>query len=190
MELSCVKYVLQDIDLETNRIHFRHICDNGQLTSASISVDSTLGLPVNRQKAISNRLLLGAIFVGLNLLCFLGIMHGHHVVHHTRVNYSHIPAHATRRVGSRSGRDSLASSVDAVFDHSIVDHTPKAALSMGRPAGNATVVPVVPVVAASTSVFVLHQSEDRTEPLANENVVALGSAPRAPGLGRAPPIAA
>jgi hypothetical protein len=147
-------------------------------------------MPVNRQKAISNRLLLGALFVGLNLLCFLGVMHGHRVVHHTRVNYSHIPAHATRRGGSRSGRDSLASSVDAVFDHSIVDHTPKAALSMGKSVVNATVVPIVPVVAATTSVFVLQQPEGSTEPLAQANVIALGSAPRAPGLGRAPPIAA
>jgi hypothetical protein len=141
---------------------------------------------MNRQKAISNRLLLGALFVGLNLLCFLGIMHGHRVVHHTRVNYSHIPAHATRRVGSRSGRDSLASSVDAVFDHSIVDHTPKAALSMGSPAGSSNIAPVAIAAAA----FVLPRPEGRTEPLAQENILALGSAPRAPGLGRAPPIAA
>ena len=139
-----------------------------------------------RQKAISDRLLLGAIFVGLNLLCFLGITHGRHVVQHTRVNYSHIPVHATRRAGTRSSRDSLVSSIDAIFDHSIVDHLPKSALSKGTPAGSSDIAPV----AAVTAVFVLPQPEGRTELLARENVIALGSAPRAPGLGRAPPIAA
>lgn len=139
-----------------------------------------------RQKSISDRLLLGAIFFGLNLLCFLGIMHGHHVVHHTRVNYSHIPAHATRRVGSRSGRDSVAFTVDATFDHSAIDHSPKVTLSKASSAGNTIFAPVAVAAAA----FVLPRPEGRTEPLAQENVIALGSAPRAPGLGRAPPISA
>jgi hypothetical protein len=40
------------------------------------------------------------------------------------------------------------------------------------------------------STFVLARPDERTEPLAELNVIALGSAPRAPGLGRAPPIAA
>jgi hypothetical protein len=136
-----------------------------------------------RQKAISDRLLLSAIFVGLNLLCFMGIMHGRHVVQHTRVNYSHIPAHGPRRAGGRSGRESVVAAVDAVIDHAVVDHMPKAALSMGeaaRPAASAQ-------VAIVTATFVLPIPEDRTEPLAQENVLALGSAPRAPGLGRAPP---
>ena len=138
-----------------------------------------------RQKAISDRLLLGAIFVGLNLLCFLGIAHGRHVVHHTRVNYSHIPAHATRRAGSRSGREGFVSSFDAIFDHSVVDHAPRAALSKGTPSGSPSVH-----VAIATATFVLAQPEERAETLALVNVVALGSAPRAPGLGRAPPITA
>jgi hypothetical protein len=140
---------------------------------------------VTGQKTISNKLLLGVIFAGLNLLCFLGITHGEHLVRHTRVNYSHISVHSIRRAGSRSGRYNLTSSIDAVFDHSVVDHLPKATLSTGGSAGS-THLQVVVV----TRTFVLAQPEERPELLARENVVALGSAPRAPGLGRAPPIAA
>ncbi|MBS1821898.1 MAG: hypothetical protein JST61_07980 [Acidobacteria bacterium] len=140
---------------------------------------------MTRQKTISNKLLLGVLFAGLNLLCFLGITHGEHLVRHTRVNYSHISVHATRRGGSRNSRYNLISSIDAVFDHSVVDHLPNAALSMGRTAG--TIDTQAAIVAQA---FVLPQPEERQELLARENVVALGSAPRAPGLGRAPPIAA
>lgn len=128
--------------------------------------------------------MLSAIFVGLNLLCFMGIMHGRHVVHHTRVNYSHIPAHGPRRAGGRSGRENVVAAIDAVIEHSVVDHMPKAALSMGKIAGPAASAQV----ANATAAFVLPVPEDRTEPLAQENVLALGSAPRAPGLGRAPPL--
>jgi hypothetical protein len=138
-----------------------------------------------RQKAISDRLLLGAIFFGLNLLCFLGIAHGNHVVHHTRVNYSHIPAHSNRRAGSsRSDSESASSVVTAYFDHSMVDHSPNVTLSHGTPSGTHVHAAIAAVA------FVLARPEERTEPLADENVIALGSAPRAPGLGRAPPIAA
>jgi hypothetical protein len=136
-----------------------------------------------RKKAISDRLLLSVLFAGLNLLCFLGIMHGRHVVHHTRVNYSHIPAHGPRRAGGRSGRESVVATVDAEMDHAVVDHLPKAALSIGK-----TVGPQAgSQVAIATASVVLPVPEDRTEPLAQENVLALGSAPRAPGLNRGPP---
>lgn len=139
---------------------------------------------MNRQKAISNRLLLGAIFVGLNLLCFLGVMHGHRMGHHTRVNYSHIPAHGSRRSGSRSDRTGLGVSVDTA-----VDHTTIAAFSnhhVTRVSRSAFVAPQMAVVPAK---FTLPVHEAIVELLARENVLALGSAPRAPGLGRAPPTA-
>jgi hypothetical protein len=136
------------------------------------------------RKPISNRLLLSAIFVGLNLLCFMGILHGQHVVKHTRVNYSHIPAHGPRRAGGRNGRESVVATVDAVIEHSVVDHLPKAALSMGA---SSAPVPAGVQAAIVTAAYVLPTPEARTEPLAEENVLALGSAPRAPGLGRAPP---
>ena len=133
-----------------------------------------------RQKAISDRLLLSAIFVGLNLLCFMGIVHGRHIV---RLNYSHIPAHGPRRTGGRSGRGSVVAAIDAAIERSVVEHKAKVNLSMGPVAGPATGAHVAIVAAA----FELPVPEDRTEPLAQENVLALGSAPRAPGLGRAPP---
>ena len=138
-----------------------------------------------RQRAISDRLLLGAIAFGLNLLCFLGIMHGHHVTRHTRVNYSHIPTHHTRRAGSsRSDHETAATVVEAHLDHGSVDHAAKVTLSKG------SLVDLHQQVAIASSTFVLARPEERTEPLAEQNVIALGSAPRAPGLGRAPPIAA
>lgn len=138
-----------------------------------------------RQKAISDRLLLGAIFFGLNLLCFLGIMHGHQVTRHTRVNYSHIPTHSSRRAGSsRSDHETAANVVDAYLDHGSIDHAHKVTLSKA-PLGDLHLQ-----TAMVSSTFVLARPEERTEPLAEQNVIALGSAPRAPGLGRAPPIAA
>jgi|GEM_PF-2002538 len=141
---------------------------------------------MNRQKAISNKLLFGAIIAGLNLLCFLGVIHGQRVIRHTRVNYSHIPAHSPRRAGSsRSDSESAATAVMAYFDHSIVDHAPQVARSQGAPSAGSHAH-----AAITAALFVLARPEERTEPLAEENVVALGSAPRAPGLGRAPPIAA
>ena len=137
---------------------------------------------MTRHKPISNRLLLGVIFAGLNLLCFLGIAHGRHVVHYTKVNYSHVPAHGMGRSGSRSGRPELIAAVDAAIDHAVIDHAPQARLV--KAAGPTVVAPqVVPVAVA----FSLPRPEDRTELLARENVLALGSAPRAPGLGRGPP---
>ena len=140
----------------------------------------------NSKRLLDGLLLPGAIFLGLNLLCFLGIMHGQRVVEHTRVNYSHIPAHSPRRAGSsRSDSESVATAVLAYFDHSIVDHAPQVTLSHSASAAGVHVQ-----AAVTTALFVLARSEQRTEPLSEENIIALGSAPRAPGLGRAPPIAA
>ena len=137
---------------------------------------------MTRHKPISNRLLLGVIFAGLNLLCFLGIAHGRHVVHYTKVNYSHVPAHGMGRSGSRSGRPELIAAVDAAIDHAVIDHAPQARLV--KAAGPTVVAPQVVLVAVA---FSLPRPEDQTELLARENVLALGSAPRAPGLGRGPP---
>lgn len=138
-----------------------------------------------RQRAISDRLLLGAIFVGLNLLCFLGITQGYRVVHHTKVNFSHVPAHGPRRSGSRCEHTGMIASVDAVIEHAMVvhptaSHVPKV-LHLGS-----SVAPQVAVAAAGPA---MPAPEEKVELLARENVLALGSAPRAPGLGRAPPIA-
>jgi hypothetical protein len=136
---------------------------------------------MTRRKTISRRLLLAAIFVGLNALCYLGVIHGRHVARHTRVDYSHIPAH-TGRGGSRAGRSGLAITLEAP-SHAVIDHAPKVRLVkvVAGPSAGAIAIAASPV---------LLRPEDHVEPLlARENVLALGSAPRAPGLGRAPPVA-
>jgi hypothetical protein len=137
---------------------------------------------MNRQKTISYRLLLAGIVLGLNALCFLGISHGRHVARHTGVDYSHIPAHASGR-SSRGGRSGLIATVDWHLDHSVVDHIPQARLVKGAISGPATVAPAIRPAA-----LVLPKPDDSVELLlVRENVVALGSAPRAPDRGRAPP---
>ena len=134
-------------------------------------------------KAISQRLLIAAIFVGLNALCFLGVAHGRHVHRHTRVNYSHIPGHSSRS-GSRDSSSGLVATVD------LPDHIDLAI--------TAQVHQVVVLSASSTpapaahppaSPMLVHPEENIEPLLVRENVLALGSAPRAPGLGRAPPVA-
>jgi hypothetical protein len=140
---------------------------------------------MTRQKPISNRLIFGAIFAGLNLLCFLGIMHGHRAVHHTRVNFSHIPAHGPRRSGSRCEHTGLIASVDAAIEHAAVVHPSTAHAAKVLQPGSS----VAPQVAVAAAGIALPALKDNVDLLARENVLALGSAPRAPGLGRAPPIA-
>jgi hypothetical protein len=137
---------------------------------------------MNRQKAISNKLLFGAIFAGLNLLCFLGVLHGHKAVHHTRINYSHVPAHGTRRSGTRTG---LVASVDAAVEHAVVVHPSDNQSFRALRAGSSH----APQVAIAAAKLILHRPEEGMRLPARENVLALGSAPRAPGLGRAPPTA-
>ncbi len=134
-------------------------------------------------KAISQRLLIAAIFVGLNALCFLGVAHGRHVHRHTRVNYSHIPGHFPRS-GSRDSSSQLVATVD------MPEHVDLAVASQVH---QIVVLssPSTPTPVAHPGAFpVLMYPEENIEPLlARENVLALGSAPRAPGLGRAPPVA-
>lgn len=156
-----------------------------QLTSASTSVRLQARLHMNRQKAISNRFLFGALFAGLNLLCFLGIVHGWRVVHHTRVNYSHVPAHGLRRSGSRDERTGLIASADAAIEHTLTVHPAQSQAAKMLRSGSS----VTPQAAVAPALYTLPALEESHEPLARENVLALGSAPRAPGLGRAPPTA-
>jgi hypothetical protein len=139
-----------------------------------------------RQKYNSHRILLTAIFIGLNALCLLGVTHGRHVARHTRVDYSHIPAHGAGR-GSRGERTGLVVSVDRLIDHAFIDHVAKTHLVKSAVAGPST----VSYVASVSTIPRLPRPADRVELLLpRENVLALGSAPRAPDLGRAPPSAA
>jgi hypothetical protein len=132
------------------------------------------------KKSISNRVLLGAIFFGLNLLCFIGISHGRHAERHTRVNYSYVPAHGTGRIGSRSGWVGHVITYDSLID--VASHAPLVqGVAVGASATpQAALIAIAPALLRPTAIVEL---------LARENVVALGSAPRAPGLGRAPPVA-
>ena len=150
------------------------------LTSGEASVDSRIQLAMTWNKSISNRVLLGAIFFGLNLLCFMGIAHGRHAERHTRVNYSYVPAHGTGRVGSRSGWVGHVVTYD-----SLIDVASQASLVHGVTAGPSA----APQAALVTVAAALPRPTAIVELLARENVMALGSAPRAPGLGRAPPVA-
>jgi len=135
-----------------------------------------------RRKLISHRILFGVIFAGLNLLCFMGVLHGHMVVHHTRIDYSHIPVQGTRRSGASTG---AVASVDALVEHAVVIH-PSAgqALSLTHVGASTPSHPGIAPVRIKMAV-----PNGPVELLARENVLALGSAPRAPGLGRAPPTA-
>lgn len=135
-----------------------------------------------QRKLISRNILFGVIFAGLNLLCFMGALHGHRVVHHTRINYSHVPVQGTRRSGARTG---IVASVDALVEHAVVIHPAASqALSLAHVGSSApSHVAIVPAR------LVLPVPDGPVELLARENVLALGSAPRAPGLGRAPPTA-
>src|SRR5437879_3469631 len=133
---------------------------------------------MTRQKSLSKRLLSVAIFFGLNFLCFICIAHGRGVEHHTRVNYSHVPAHRMGRVGSRDGWSGTV-----IVDDSLVDHTSQIPNADGKAAGAAA----TPHAALGSVGVMLLRPTMVTEALAGENVLALGSAPRAPGLGRGPP---
>lgn len=123
----------------------------------------------------------------MSLLCLLGIMHARHVGLCRQVHYSHISSHGVRRSGSRSDRSAIevASPGEATVDHAVLpsDSLVRTALK------TAAVSPIVPQVAAVAVKLALPVPEESHELLARENVLALGSAPRAPGLGRAPPTA-
>jgi len=124
-------------------------------------------------KAISRRFLFSAIFVGLNVLCFMGMIHGRHVMRHARVNYSHISPSGMGRAGSRR-----VYSADCLIDHAFQAHETHRAST-----GPHLISPVSLVAAAG-----LLRPTFLTKLIVRENLVALGSAPRGPGLGRAPPV--
>jgi hypothetical protein len=134
---------------------------------------------MTRQNPFRTGLLLGAIFFGLNLLCFMGIAHGRGVERHTRVNYSLAPAHRAGRVRSRDGWSGTV----IVYD-SLINHASQIPNADGMAAG----APATPHAALVSAGVTLLRPTMVTEPLARENV-ALGSAPRATGLGRGPPSA-
>lgn len=117
----------------------------------------------------------------------MGALHGHRMVHRTRINYSHVPA-----VGTRRSRIGAMVSVDAAVEHVVVVHlSANQAISLSQaglslpPHG----LSLPPHAALAPVRLMLPFPDGPLELLARENVLALGSAPRAPGLGRAPPTA-
>jgi hypothetical protein len=135
---------------------------------------------MTRQNPFRTSLLLGAIFFGLNLLCFMGIAHGRGVERHTRVNYSLAPAHRAGRVRSRDGWSGTVIVYDSLIDHA--SQIPNAdGIAAGAPATPHAALVIVGVTLLRPTMV--------TEPLAREDVLALGSASRAPELGRGPPPA-
>jgi hypothetical protein len=140
-------------------------------------------LAMNRHKVISQRWIIAAIFVGLNALCFLGVTHGRYVHRHTRVNYSHIPAHS--RGGSRDSSSAVIATVE------LPGHVDAVVAAQIHRVQARFVGPSAPTVVAGLPVSATYgRPDDRiVMRLGSENVLALGSAPRAPGLARAPPIA-
>jgi hypothetical protein len=139
---------------------------------------------MNRHKAISQRLLLAAIFIGLNALCFLGVIHGRHVHRHTRVNYSHITAHSSRG-GSRDDDSGRAGTIE-LPQHvavAVATHIHRVAPVLG---GTFTPTPA----GLSSGLVALVRPEEQAELLVRrENILAPGGSPRSPALGRAPPVA-
>lgn len=112
----------------------------------------------------------------------MGVAHGRQVERHTRVNYLNVP-HGTGRVGSRSGWSGTVVTYDSLIGH--MTHAPSAhGLAHGVTAGPAS----TPHAALISVAAALLRPTKMVELLARENVLALGSAPRAPGLARAPPV--
>lgn len=131
------------------------------------------------RKHISNKLLLGAIFIGLNVLCFVGASHGRHAAQHTRLNYTHITAHGLGRAGSRNSR--LSQSVIAV---DTMMH--RASDSPARHLGVSPSVHAAHALLAGSHDITAHVPAFAL--LAQQDPLALCSAPRGPSLGRAPPL--
>jgi hypothetical protein len=136
---------------------------------------------MTRHRLNSQRLLLAALFVGLNVLCLMGAIHGRHVTRHTRVNYSHVSARGTTRAGSRSDSEH-GTAVDVVAAHAVSAHFFAAPASERVISWSSAKAPAVILLG-----LLFHRNDQVELLLSRENVLALGSPPRAPGLGRAPP---
>lgn len=129
---------------------------------------------------LGRNLMLAALVLGLNALCYVGYTHGRHAQHYSRVNYTHVPPHGTHRPTGRGARSQRLNT----SDNQAADHIELHVASKSRP-----MHPVLPMHAmAQLAVLPVVQPETTSEPLALVNVVALGSAPRAPGGSRGPPL--
>src|SRR4051812_35157014 len=144
-----------------------------------------------RRSSASFGFVLAAVLSGLSALCLMGAAQAHGLVHgpprQAAVTRADLPAAILRSPSSLRGELLLAAGLDpfvfsteplppAHLRHVSPRRITHALLRLSAPAS------LFRAVCASTPEF------DETL-LARENVLPLGGAPRAPGLGRAPPAA-
>ncbi|WP_263408706.1 hypothetical protein [Terriglobus tenax] len=126
-------------------------------------------------------LLLTALALGMNLLSYADVAHGRAAHHRSRISYSHVPPHGSHRPTGRGGRTLRV----AATDNQSSDSAEVALAPKLKPIHPAVPSPTVALLQQS----LLPQPENLSAPLAQAHVLAQGSAPRAPGGSRAPPIA-
>jgi hypothetical protein len=134
------------------------------------------------KRPITRRLLFPAIFFGLNLLCFMGGAHRRHIQHHTRGSCQR-GSQGAGRVGSRNEWSGSVITYDWLIDHIHAPPVHAPPIHAAREGPSSTSHTALILVAA----VMLHPTM-KVELLAQVNVLALGSAPRAPGLARGPPV--
>lgn len=138
-------------------------------------------LAMHTSKHLVRSLLLMALALGMNLLSYADSAHGRMAPHRSRISYSHLPPHGSHRPTGRSGRTLRMAAAD---NHS-ADQTEASVAAKLKPIDPTVVLPAVAILQHS----MLLVPEMTSTPLAQVNVIAIGSAPRAPGGSRAPPIA-
>jgi hypothetical protein len=131
-----------------------------------------------RAQQLARTLLIAALVLGLNALGILSAMHGRHPSH-SRANVSH-GHHGSSRRASRNGGN-YADEAHAIDAHDA--HTDSQVTQKPHKASHAA-----PLFAVLTLSPMLFAPEFIDAPLANVDEVARGSAARAPGAARAPPL--
>jgi hypothetical protein len=125
--------------------------------------------------------LLVALAFGLHALSGNPFSH-RNLTHNPHTNGQHLPSHRTSRLSSRGRRSQSADSSDVVATEEAHAHPAAVAPHALNLAGADHSAQAQVILAA------LNHPSDITEPLASVSVVALGSAPRAPGSPRGPPL--
>jgi hypothetical protein len=160
------------------------------LTSAARRASETAGTRMVRRSSAFFRFVLVAALSGLNALCLMGAVRTHGLVQGparpAAVTRADLPA-AILRSRSSSSDELFAAGPDP-----FVFSTAPLPSGHGLHAAPPRIMHAFPRVSAPASLFraVCDTTPEFDETLlARENVLALGGAPRAPDLGRAPPAA-
>ena len=141
-----------------------------------------------RRSSAFFRFVLVAVLSGLNALCLMGAAQTHGSARRAAVARADLPAEILRSRSSSSTDELLFAAGPDPFVFSTELLRSRLVLHVSPP----RIMHALPRVSAPGSLF---QAVCATTPefdetlLARENVLALGVAPRAPGLGRAPPAA-